>query len=1098
MIRKTIFVVCCVLFFDPSMAQQLFTRILPEESGLHFTNVLTETSDFNTISYEYLYNGSGVAIGDINNDGLSDIFFASNLMPNKLFLNEGHLKFKDISIPSGIEDGFGFHTGVTMVDINNDGFLDIYVCKSAAAIPNERRNDLFINNGDLTFTNKAKEYGLDDPSFHTQAYFNDMDLDGDVDLFLLNHPREMKQANNVTLAYNNKGKLVAVVDTQRTYVSCRYYENANGKYLDKTIKAGLGTYAFGLSAVIDDFNNDGFPDIYTCNDYHQPDYLYINNKNGTYTNQFSKYFNHTSYSSMGSDYADINNDGLPDLVVLDMLTESLIRQKELKGPGNYDTHNKRVEYGLGYQYVKNVLQLNNGNGSYSDISYMAGVAFTDWSWAPLLNDFDNDGLKDLYISNGYLRDVTNMDFAVFRADSIRKALFKAKSEEEAMALLSDIPSTKIQNYFFHNNGDLTFKNETTTSGLNDPSWSNGAAYGDLDNDGDLEIVVNNLNQEAFLFKNNSIENNKGKYIRFQFNGPAKNKGGLWTKVEIETPDGVKQHQRFFPTRGFMSCHESFLHFGTGQNETVQVKVTWPDKKFQILKNIPCNAVYTLKYTDALEKDSIPPPISAQLFKDITTETKIDYTQTESGYIDFKLEPLLPHQFSRMGPCIAIADVNKDQLEDIYIGGSKDISGVIYIQDKYGKFKVLNQSFFDADRKYEDTGSQFFDADGDGDQDLLVISGGNETPGDTTLYIQRLYLNNGSGNFTRSRSFPSIQVSGQAVAIDDYNKDGSPDIFIGGRVVPGHYGIIPPSFLLNNDKGIFTDVTSQTPQLQFAGMITDAKWLDTDNDGWKDLVIAGEWMPITIFKNKDGNLSTVPVEIAGTNGWWNTIESADIDNDGDQDLIAGNVGLNTRYQGDEKNPVTMIVCDFDKNGSTDCIISVYENGVSYPLVLRDNLLDQMNYLKKKYLRYKDYSTATINDIFTKEQLDGAKHFQASRMTSTQFINDGKGNFTIQDLPVVAQLAPVNGILTEDINKDGKPDLLLVGNNYSTEVETGRNDAGIGMVLQNAGNNNYKMIPVTSSGFYVPGDVKCLKKITIAGKPCIIAGKNSGKIQVLGYY
>jgi enediyne biosynthesis protein E4 len=1078
-------------------SQTLFTRIPSDSSGLQFMNYLLESKDFNSFSYEYLYNGGGVAAGDINNDGLTDLFFSSSILPNKLFLNQGNLKFKDISVSSGIAAEVGYFTGVTMVDINNDGLLDIYVCKSAAVSPQDRRNALYINNGNLTFTNKAKAYGLDDASYHTQAYFNDMDLDGDIDLFLLNHPRDMHQANNVNLAYNKAGKLVAVMDTQRTYFSYRYYVNNNNKFVDKTMKAGLGTYAFGLSAVIDDFNNDGYPDIYTCNDYHQPDFLYINNKNGTFTNKFSDYFRHTSYSAMGSDYADINNDGFSDLMVVDMMAESIVRQKQLVGPGNYDNFNKRVDYGLGYQYVKNVLQLNNGNGSYSDISYLAGVPFTDWSWAPLIVDLDNDGLKDIYVTNGYFRDVTNLDFSVFEADSIRKAMYKVKSDEEAMALLAGIPSVKIQNYFYRNNGNLTFTNQSVESGMNDFSWSSGAIYADLDNDGDLELVVNNLNDEAFLYKNNTIENRKGNFIRFKLDGPAKNKSGLFTTVEIETPDGKKQYQRYYPTKGFLSSHERFVHFGIAANESASIKVIWPDKKFIELKSLAANRVYTLNYAEAVGVDTIKKEITPTVFTDITESTNINYKQTENPYIDFKLEPLLPHQFSRMGPCISVADVNGDKFNDIYIGGSKGVEGTLYVQDVAGKFKKLNQSAFTSDKKYEDTGSEFFDADNDGDQDLIVVSGGNESPNDNSMYVVRLYSNDGKGVFSRNMSFPEIKTSGKAIAIDDFDKDGFADIFLGGRVVPGHYGIIPSSYLLKNNKGVFTDITSGISDLSKIGMVTDATWCDTDNDGWKELIMVGEWMPLTFYKNNAGQLNAAPNQMAATYGWWNTIAHADLDGDGDEDLIGGNVGLNTRYRGDENSPVTMVANDFDKNGSTDCVVSVYENGVSYPIVLRDQILDQMIFLKKKYLRYKDYSNQTVNDIFTAEQLKSATFFKANHMTSSIFINDGKGTFTPQLLSVRAQIAPVNAIITEDVDKDGKTDLLLAGNDYSTEVETGRNDAGIGLLLRNQGGTSFKSIPVSISGFYLPGDVKCVKRITINNKTCFIAGKNQGRVQVLGY-
>ncbi len=1077
-------------------AQPLFTRILSDQSGINFNNFIQENKDINDFTYGYLYNGGGVCVGDINNDGLPDLYFSGNMVQNKLYLNLGNFKFKDITDSAGVSGGFGYKTGVTMVDINGDGFIDIYVCKSALRDPDSRRNMLFINNGNLTFTDKAKEYGLDDPSYSSQAYFYDMDLDGDLDMLLLNHPPDMNYANKIELGYNKTGQLVAQNDTQRTYVSYRYYENVNGHFRDKTVEAGLGTYAYGLSAIIDDFNNDGFPDIYTCNDYNDPDYLFINDKHGKFVNKLDDYFKHGSFSSMGSDYADINNDGLLDLLVMDMIPETLPRQKQLKGVVNYDNFYKRVQYGFGYQYDKNVLQLNNGNHTYSDISYLSGVAFTDWSWAPLIADFDNDGFKDIYITNGYLRDVTDMDFMVYRADSIVKALYKADNPKDAMKLLSTIPSNKILNSYYRNNGDLTFEKRSIESGLEVPSWSNGAVYADLDNDGDLDLIVNNVNDEPFVYKNNCCENKKGNFIRFKLKGVGNNSEGIGTGIEIQTPDGKKQVQHFMPGKGYLSSNERFVHFGIGSNENADVRVTWPNGKTQSFKAMKGGEVHILEMSNADSKIETTQMIPTT-FVDVTKQTHVSFKPKENTFNDFKLEPLLPHQFSKSGPCISVADVNGDHLEDFFVGGSKDNEGVIYIQDSSGKFSLTKQPAITLDKKFEDTGAFFFDADQDGDQDLLVVSGGNEYPENETMYPVRLYLNDGKGNFSRSTAFQNVYTSGKAIAIEDFDKDGDADVFIGGRVVPGHYGLIPKSYLFQNRKGQFTDITSQIPALQNIGMVTDAIWCDVDADGWKDLVLVGEWMPLTILKNKAGKLDSVPVTFENTYGWWNTIEQVDIDGDGDMDLVGGNVGTNTRYKSNPQFPLTMLVSDFDNNGSTDCIISMFQDGKSYPLALRDNLLDQMNFLKKKFLRYKDYANASINDIFTPEQISKARAFKANNLQSVLFVNDGKGNYSQQSLPLRAQIAPVNSIIAEDVDKDGKMDLLLTGNDYSSEVETGRNDAGIGLFLKNEGTGKFTPMPVTKSGFYVPGDVKCMKRIKVHNKSCFIIGKNEGEIQFLGY-
>jgi enediyne biosynthesis protein E4 len=1079
------------------IAQALFTFLPPEKTNIQFQNIIIETKEINGFEYEYLFNGGGVAIGDINNDGLSDIYFSGNMVPNKLFLNLGNLKFKDITLQSGTACEEGFKTGVAMADVNSDGFIDIYVCKSAVENPEDRRNILLINNGNNTFTNKAKEFGIDDPSVSSMAYFSDMDLDGDLDLFLLNHPKYMSQANNIALVYNAAGVLEAAKDTERAYVSNRYYEFNNGKFTDKTMAAGLGTYAFGLSAIVDDFNDDGYPDIYTSNDYHHLDYLFINNKNGTFTEKAKEYFKHFSYSSMGSDYADINNDGLLDLMVVDMLPESIQRQKQLKGTGNYDNFNKRVKYGFGHQYVKNVLQYNNGNHTFSDISYIAGVPYTEWSWAPLIADFDNDGYKDIYVTNGYLHDLTDMDYMVYTADSMRKELTKSKDPNFALSMISKMPSTKTINYFFKNNGNLTFANESFNAGIKEPSFSNGAAYADLDNDGDLDLIVNNLNQEHFVYQNNASDKKTNHYFRCQLKGSIKNKDGIGAIINIETADGKKQTQHFIPTKGFFSSLERFVHFGVGNNTSVNLTIVWPNKMTQIIINLSVDKVHIIDIANASNKPFIKQEFKP-LFKDITKQTNVNHVAKEVDYIDFKLEPLLPHQFSRLGPDIAVADINGDKLDDFFIGGSKDAEGVLFMQEANGKFKINKQQVFALDKKYEDVGVAFFDADNDGDNDLIVVSGGNESPEKKEMYIPRLYMNNGKGQFSKSKELDNYITSGKAIAIDDFDKDGDNDIFIGGRIVPGHYGLMPQSFLLQNNNGHFTNITNNIPPLATIGMVTDAIWTDTDGDGWKELAIVGEWMPLTIFKNKNGKLAQEASIIKDSYGWWNTIIETDVNKDGLIDLIGGNLGFNSRYKASETYPISMTVSDFDNNGSTDCIISTYQqDGVSYPLVLRDNLLDQMNYLKKKYLRYKDFNNAKLEDIFTPEQLKKATTFYANNLQSTIFINMGGGNYKQQLLVAKAQISSANGLIAEDMDKDGKIDIAIVGNNYTTEVETGRDDAGIGIVLKNTEATKFKSLSVLQSGFYVPGDAKVIKKIMINNKTCFIVGKNDDAIQIIGY-
>ncbi len=1091
--RKTNLLLLLIFFVCQNIFAQttLFTLLPPDSTGVDFVNIIKDTKGLNVISYEYYYNGGGVAIGDINNDGLPDIFFTSNVNECRLYLNQGNLKFKDVTAAAGVMAGGTYHTGTCMVDINNDGWLDIYVCQSVAEAQ-YRKNILFENNKDGTFTNRAAEYGIDDAGYSMAAYFNDLDNDGDLDLLVLNHPRNLDFARAVHLAYNKNGVLEAVKDSITAYESDQYYENVNGKYFNKTKEAGLETHAFGLSAVLQDFNGDGLTDIYQANDYLKPDYLFINKGGGKFVNEFDKFFGHGSYSSMGSDYADINNDGLSDLITVDMLPEVNERQKQLRGGNNYDEFEKVVKYGFGYQYVKNVLQLNNGNNTYSDISYFTGMAFSEWSWAVLTADFDNDGWKDVYIANGYMRDITDMDYVKFKMDSIKKELIKVKTDEEVVQLLEAIPQVKVLKSYFKNYGDLKFKREIKSTGMDHFALSFGAAYADLDNDGDLEIVVNNSNDYAFVYKNNARELQLGNSIRIKLNGSAKNIHGIGTTITSHTAYLKDQTIVFNPMKGYLSSHDNTVLIGIENNSTADLTITWPDGKVQLLKNVSANKLTTINYADAMvaAHDSI---ITKTFFKDVTAATKVNYTYTENQYIDFKLEPLLPHRFSQMGPCICVADFNGDKLEDFFVGGAKDKPAKIFYQNSTGGFAGSDQALFYTDKMYEDGACSAVDFDKDGDIDIIVTTGGNEYPNDKMKYPVRFYNNDGKGIFSKSTYSFRVFTSSNSISVADFNKDGNTDIFIGGRSVPGHYGIIPNSFLLSIINDSLINISF--PQLTNAGMVTSSAWADMNNDGWSDLILTGEWMPISVFYNDNGVLKQTSSTIENTNGWWNKIITTDIDNDGDQDIVAGNLGMNTRYRGTIDRPVTMVVSDFDDNGSTDCIINTYVKGQSYPIAIRDYVLDQMPYLRKKFLRYKPYSAATLQDIFTADQLAKATNFTANNMYSSVFFNDGNAAFVQMPLPNEAQFFPVNGIQVADINTDGISDLLLAGNDYSTEVETGRNDAGIGLALLGKGNGTFTSMSVTQSGFFIPGDVKCLEKIIVGGKTVFVAGKNKDKLQFI---
>jgi len=1088
---KQAFLLLCFFAGDIVKGQnKLFTLLPPDTTGVFFINSIVDSRELNVVSYEYFYNGSGVSAGDVNNDGLCDLYFTSNVGDCKLYLNEGNFRFKDVTATAGVNGGIGYKTGAVMVDINNDGWLDIYQCKSVAANPMQRKNILYINNKNGTFTNRAPEYGVDDEGFSMCAYFNDLDGDGDLDLLVLNHPYNLNFAKTIHLTYNKKGQLEAVRDKPAPFESDQYYENVNGKFINKTAQAGLATRSFGLSAILEDFNGDGKIDIYQANDYLEPDYLFINKGGGKFVNEYDKYFRHGSYSSMGSDYADINNDGFSDLMTVDMLPEGNYRQKQLRRGNNYDEFDKVVKYGYGYQYVKNVLQLNNGNGSFSDISYYTNTAFSDWSWGVMIQDFDNDGLKDIYVANGYMRDITDMDYVRFKMDSVKKALIKTGSQDDVLKLLAVIPSVKVLKNFYRNYGNFDFRKETKESGLDQPAWSFGSAYADLDNDGDLEMIVCNVNDYAFIYRNNARETTGNNSVTIGLKGPAGNINGLGARITISSPDSNHYYFTANTMRGYLSSNDKKIVTGIGKNTGGRISVTWPDGKIQSADFIAGTFV-ELNYKDAHQPGG-PPPAGSLFFRDITAQAKINYLHSENPYIDFKLEPMLPHRFSQLGPCVAVADLNKDGLDDFVVGSAKDVSAAVYLQNTDGTFSTKQQPALAQDKKYEDGAIVFADLDKDGHRDLIMTSGGNDYAKNISMYPVRFYRNDGTGVFSAYK-VNSFNTSSNAVAVADYNKDGDFDIFVGGSTSPGNYGLLPESFLLTITGTGIKDITPAG--MKKAGMVKSAQWADMNKDGWTDLVLAGEWMPVSIFYNRNGKLDENPFVIPQTFGWWNKIVCADMNKDGYPDIIGGNLGLNTRYTGTPERPVTMVVSDFDNNGSTDCVISTFVQKNSYPIAIRDYILDQMPFLRKKYLRYAQYSGATVSDIFTTEQLAKASSFFADNMSSAVFFNNGDGSFTTKKLPPEAQFFPVNGIQYEDVNADGNRDLLLAGNDYSTEVETGRNDAGIGLLLLGDGKGDFKPVSVLQSGFYVPGDVKCLERIMINGKRCYIAGKNKDKLQLM---
>lgn len=1072
---------------------KMFSLLPSNQTGIKFKNILKETEEFNILTYGQIYNGGGVSVGDINNDGLEDLYFTGNMVGSRLYLNKGGFKFEEIAKKAGVFAEGLWNTGTTMADVNGDGLLDIYVCRSAAKDDFKRKNVLFINNGDLTFTEKAAEYGLDDFGYSSQAAFFDYDKDGDLDVYVVNHSTQLysgfRQATN--------GKLKEKRDPN---FADRLYKNENGKFVNVSDEVGLvsNVLGFGLGIAVSDINNDTWPDIYISNDFHEQDYLYINNQNGTFTESLEKYIGHTSHFSMGSDIADINNDGFPEIMTLDMLPEGNHRIKMVSGPDNYDKNSLLEENGFYHQIMRNMMHLNNNGLYFSEIGQFSGISNTDWSWASLFVDLDNDGFKDLFITNGVKKDYTNMDFMNFAVQE--KINENNTGVEMAITnLIENMPPTIEENYTYLNNGDLTFTKVNEKWGLNQKTLSNGAAYADLDNDGDMDLIVNNTDEEAFVYRNNSNKLTNNNYLKVNLKGAGKNTFGLGAKLILKLSD-KKLSQEMMPTRGFQSSVGYDLVFGLGSTKVVEeLQVIWPDGKVQKINNIDANQKITLNQSGAWlpELESISTP--NMLFADISLDSIIKYVHKENSFNDFKREQLLPHKLSIQGPKIATADVNKDGLEDIYIGGAKGQSGELLLQTKNGKFVGHNLTVFHDDQNSEDLGLLFFDADNDKDLDLYVASGGNEYEIDSPELQDRLYFNDGLGNFKKkATSLPSMLTSSSCVKAGDLDADGDLDLFVGGRLVPGQYPTAPRSYILQNDgKGKFKDITVQTNKdLISPGMVTDAVWSDFSGDGKDDLIIVGEFMAIRAFENKNGSLTELENSsgLAESQGWWNTIKAGDMDNDGDIDYVLGNFGHNSQLKATITEPVSLYSKDFDNNGSIDPILCSFNLGVSYPVFSKDDIVGQLSSLKSKYVNYSDYADQKITDIFSASELEGVSVLEAKNFATSYLENLGKGQFTLKKLPAKAQLAPVYGILLEDFNNDGNLDILLAGNFFGTRVKYGRYDANKGVVLMGNGKGGFNPISSPESGLNIEGEVRDIISIKLNDKSqTILFTRNNSSIK-----
>ena len=1103
-IKVQVTCLCVMLSFSLQVNAQgkgpLFKLLPSASTGVSFANIILENDTLNILNQANIYNGGGVGIGDFNNDGLPDIYLAGNMVSNKLYLNKGSMKFEDRTDVAAVSGDGRWCTGVSVVDINADGWLDIYVAASFRKDPQLRTNLLYINQGlnqqgIPIFKESAQAYGLADQGFSTQGYFFDYDKDGDLDLYLVTN--ELYDPKT-PIRFRPKLNDGSALNTDRLYRN-----NGNQTFTNVSKEAGILIEGWGHAASISDFNLDGWPDVYVANDFVSNDLLYINNRDGTFTNRLAEYFKHSGWNAMGTDVVDINNDGLVDLISLEMLPEDNLRKKRMLSGNEYYNYFNSSQFGYEHQYVRNVLQLNSGvtpkgHPVFSDIGFLAGMYQTDWSWCPLVADFDNDGYRDLIVTNGLPRDVTDLDYISYdNGQGGGKANL-------SLAMTKSLPVVDIPDYAFKNKDGIVFGNTTKAWGLDKSAFSNGAAYADLDNDGDLDFVVNNINDEAFIYQNSANDRAQGHTLSVKLVGQGDNRHAIGASISIYFND-KHQYYEHYPSRGYLSTVDDRAHFGTGSVSVIDsIRVKWPDGKMQVVTNVQVGKLVTITYnaSNASEQRN---QNNKQLFSPAAPRFNIHYKPIERDFVDYTIQATLPHKLSQYGPGIAVGDIDNNGFDDFYLGGTSGNPGVFFMQDDKGKFTRDSTRIARVPNElYEEMGVLFFDADNDGDLDLYTVSGSYEIPPNHIVANDRLFLNDSKGMFEKSTgALPEETTNGSCVRAADFDKDGDLDLFIGGRVVSGAYPTNPKNFIFKNERGKFIDVTPQVcPQLSNLGMVTDALWSDFDRDGKVDLVITGEWMPVTFLKNTGSTFVSVNKTsgISQHLGWWNSLTSGDFDNDGDIDYIAGNLGLNSNYTASPKEPMIVYAKDLDNNASLDLMLFCYMNADDgtrkpFPMHTRDDLASQLVSIRKKYPTYKSYGFASMDDLWSVTDRQGAIKKTANYLQSAYIENKQNGQFELRALPIEAQTAPVYGMLSDDVDNDGKLDLLLVGNDYGMEPYSGRHDAFNGLCLKGDGKGNFKALPVPESGFFVAGDAKGLAKIhTATNEEIFIATQNQDSIVV----